>query len=188
MDNSDQQSLAGQLLIAIPDLHDPNFFRTVVLLFQHNDEGASGVILNRPSDVTIESVWQEVAQAEQCDCQDPVHIGGPVEGPIIGLHTSLALGETPVLPSLFLSFSSDNLNELVKQDEQRFRLYSGYSGWGPGQLESEIKQGGWLMLPANVDHVFDSPDGLWKQVCDQVGSDILKSHMGTHVPTDPSMN
>jgi putative transcriptional regulator len=180
-------SLAGNLLIAIPELHDVNFFRTVVLLFQHTEDGASGVILNRPSDVTIAKVWDEVAK-EPSDCQDVVNIGGPVEGPLIALHSSLALAEAPVVEGVFLSMERDNLNQLVNQSLQRFKIYSGYSGWGPDQLEAEIDQGGWLTLPANADHVFDSPEGLWKQVCSQVGHDILKPHIGNFVPTDPSMN
>jgi putative transcriptional regulator len=180
-------SLAGSLLIAIPDLHDINFFRTVVILFQHSAEGASGVILNRPSDVTVAKVWEEIAK-EPSECTDFVNIGGPVEGPLIALHTNPVVAETPVLDGVFVSMGRDNLNQLVAQSEQQFKIFSGYSGWGPGQLESEIEQGGWLQLPANANHVFDSPEGLWKQVCDQVGHDILKPHIGKHLPGDPSLN
>ena len=180
-------SLTGNLLIAIPDLHDVNFFRTVVLLFQHSDEGASGVILNRPSDVTIAKVWDEVAK-EPSESQDFVQIGGPVEGPLIALHSSLSLAEIPVVDGVFLSMGRDNLNQLVGQSDQQFKLYSGYSGWGPGQLESEIEQGGWLTFPASSEQVFDSPEGLWKQVCSEVGNDILKPHIGNFRPTDPSLN
>lgn len=181
------ECLAGNLIIAVPELHDENFFRTVVLMFQHTGEGASGVILNRPSDVTISKVWDEVAK-EPSECQDLVNIGGPVESPLIALHSSLALAETPVVEGVFLSMGRENLNQLVNQSVQQFKIYSGYSGWGPGQLESEIEQGGWLTLPANGDQVFDSPEGLWKQVCSEVGHDILKPHIGKFLPTDPSLN
>ena len=180
-------SLSGHLLIAIPELFDRNFFRTVVLLFQHSEEGASGVILNRPSEVSVRKIWNEVSDVD-CDCDDFVHIGGPVDGPLLTLHTSLALAETPVIPGVFLSMSRDHLNDLVQQDVQQFKVYSGYSGWGPGQLESEIDQGGWLTLPAKSDHVYDSPDGLWKQVCEEVGTDILGEHLGNQIPSDPSLN
>ncbi len=157
------------------------------MMFQHSDEGALGLILNRPSDVTIAKVWDEVAK-KPSDCADIVNIGGPVEGPLIALHSSLAHAETTIVSGVFLSKGRDNLNQLVAQTDQRFKIYSGYSGWGPGQLESEIEQGGWLTLPATAEHVFDSPDGLWKQVCGQVGHDILKPHIGKHLPTDPSLN
>ena len=180
-------SLEGKLLIAIPDLGDPNFSRTVVMLFQHDDKGASGVILNRPSDVTVQAVWQEVAE-EPSDSQEIVNIGGPVQGPLIALHGSLAFAETPVIPGVFVSLSREHLNSLVNQSDQPFKIYSGYSGWGPGQLESEIERGGWLTLEAEASHVFATPEGLWRQVCDQVGNDILRPHFGKHVPSDPSLN
>ncbi len=180
-------SLSGHLLIAIPELHDPNFSQTVVILFQHSEEGASGVILNRPSDVTVAKVWDEVAK-EPSECQDFIYIGGPVEGPLIALHTSLAVAESSVIPGVCISMGRDHLNDLVNQTYQQFKIFSGYSGWGAGQLESEIEQGGWLTLPANADHVFDSPEELWKQVCSQVGNDILMPHLGKHLPSDPSLN
>lgn len=181
------ESLEGQLLIAIPDLGDPNFSKTVVMVLQHNNEGASGVILNRPSEVTVSKVWNEVAEAD-CDCQELVNIGGPVQGPLIALHGSLALAETPVTSGVFVSLSREHLNSLVNQTEQPFKIFSGYSGWGPGQLESEIEIGGWLTLAAEASHVFDTPDGLWRQVCDKVGNDILMPHLGKHMPSDPSLN
>ncbi len=187
LQGNSMESLAGKLLIAIPELHDANFFQSVVLLFQHDDEGASGVILNRPANVTIAEVWDEVAR-EPSDCPDFVHIGGPVEGPLIALHTSLALAETPVVAGLYLSMGREKLNQLVNQSDQPFKIYSGYSGWGPGQLESEIEQGGWLTLPASANEVFDSQEGLWKQVCSQVGNDILKPHFGKFMSTDPTLN
>ncbi len=185
------ENLAGHLLIAIPDLHDSNFYRTVIVVFRHDQEGASGVVLNRPSDVSVSQVWQEITkdgQPSSSECQDFVHVGGPVEGPLIGLHTSLALAETPVIPGVFISMGRENLNSLVEQKEQSFKIFSGYSGWGPRQLESEIEQGGWLTLVAKHEHIFDSPEGLWKQVCHQVGNDVLRPHIGKHLPTDPTLN
>jgi len=181
------KTLAGKLLIAIPYLHDINFYRTVVLLFQHSEDGASGVVLNRPSEVTVADVWSEVASTPS-HCQDLVNIGGPVEGPLIALHSSLVWAETPVIDGVYLSMGRENLNELVCQDVQSFKLFSGYSGWGPGQLESEIEQGGWLIHQADVDHVFDSPEGLWKQVCAQVGHSVLKPHLGKFFASDASLN
>ncbi|MFK7767744.1 MAG: YqgE/AlgH family protein [Mariniblastus sp.] len=184
-------SLAGHLLIAIPDLNDSNFHQTVVVLFQHDNEGASGVILNRPSDVTVAKVWREISEegeTSDCQCEDFVHVGGPVEGPLIGLHTSLDLAESPVIPGVFISMGRKKLNQLVTQNNQQFKIFSGYSGWGPKQLESEIEQGGWLTLPAKQNHLFQSPDELWKQVCDQVGNNILRPHLGKHRPSDPSLN
>ena len=188
------EDLSGHLLIAIPDLGDPNFSKTVVLLFQHSEEGASGVVLNRLSDSSIRSVWDEIAD-EPCECEDLIGIGGPVQGPLIGLHSSQILAEDQVMPvgfnsgtPVYISLSRENLRELVHQQDQRFRIFSGYSGWGPGQLESEIAQGGWLTLKAKSEHVFNSPESLWRQVCDDVGKDVLLPLLGRHFPSDPSLN
>lgn len=179
--------LTGHLLIAIPDLFDQNFHQTVVFVIQHDEEGASGVVLNRPSDTTIRDVWEEVSEAT-AEAVDPVYIGGPVQGPLIALHESLALAESSVIPGVFVSVSREQLNELVQQHDHQYRIFSGYSGWAPGQLENELDQGGWLTLPAKHDHVFASTDGLWKKVCDAVGSDILGHHLGKHLPDDPTLN
>lgn len=180
-------SLAGNLLIAIPDLHDQTFARTVVMLVQHDEEGASGLVLNRPSDVTITQVWDEVS-AMPCDCQDLVYMGGPVEGPLIALHEEFHSGETCLCPNCYVSVGRESLNLLVNQSEARFRVYSGYSGWGPGQLEQELEQGGWFTCPATPQHVFDSPDGLWRELCEQIGEDVLGTHIGNVIPTNPTLN
>lgn len=180
-------SLAGNLLIAIPDLHDPSFSRTVVVLIQHDEQGASGLVLNRPSEVTISQVWDEVSSVP-CDCQDFVYMGGPVEGPLIALHEQFENNENPVWPDCYVSVGRDSLNALVNQSDAKFRVYSGYSGWGPGQLELEMEQGGWFTYPAASHHVFDSPDGLWRQLCEQVGEDVLGKHVGNIMPTDSALN
>lgn len=88
-------SLTGKLLIAIPELGDPNFYRSVVLVLMHGAEGATGVILNRPSSVTVASVWNQVSDVD-CECEDLVQMGGPVEGPLMALHTSLAVAERQI--------------------------------------------------------------------------------------------
>lgn len=156
------ESLKGHLLIAVPELPDRNFFRSVVLMFHHDEAGASGVVLNRPSEITVAEVWQEVSDTES-DCRQVVNIGGPVQGPLIALHTSLALAESQVIPGVFISMSRENLDAIVAQDFQQFKLFSGYAGWGPRQLDDEIEVGGWLTMEADFDHVFESPDELWKK-------------------------
>jgi putative transcriptional regulator len=181
------QSLKGHLLIAVPELPDRNFFRSVVLMFHHDESGASGVVLNRPSEISVAEIWQELSEIE-CDCQQTVNVGGPVEGPLIALHTSLALAESQVIPGIFISMSRENLNSIVALDAQQFKLFSGYAGWGPGQLDAEVEVGGWLTLAAEFDHVFESPEELWKKVCEAFGQQIMQAQIGKHVPPDPSLN
>ncbi|MEE2826197.1 MAG: YqgE/AlgH family protein [Planctomycetota bacterium] len=181
--------LTGKLLIAIPELGDPNFFRTVVLVLMHGDEGATGVILNRPSNETVATVWDEWSDLA-CDCPQFVQVGGPVDGPLIALHTSLAIAESQVLPGVFLTMDRDHLNQLVSQDEHDFRIFRGYSGWAPGQLESEIECGGWLLCEGEFEHVFESDDqALWKMVCEQLGHEIMLPHFSpSRHFVDPGLN
>lgn len=173
----------GNLLAAVPDLRDPNFFRTVVLIFQHDQEGAAGLVLNRQLPVTVQAVAREALELAG-DFPDSLHWGGPVEGPLMALHRSPALAELQVTAGLYFSMQKHNLQALLKRREHEFRLFSGYAGWGGGQLESEIDTGGWLALPAATEQVFGPPDGLWQQVCEEVGRRIIlpRTYFGPEPP------
>ncbi|QDT69907.1 hypothetical protein MalM25_28510 [Planctomycetes bacterium MalM25] len=180
--------LSGQLLVASRSLRDPNFRQTVVLLLEHNDDGALGVVLNRVSDRTVEMVWDAV-DFEPCVCEQPINFGGPVPGPLIALHTCEELSEKPVLPGLFLSMQKEHVDDLVRQEEHPFRLYSGNSGWGGGQLEGELKQGGWLSAPAHAGDVFAEPDEAWQEVTNRIALDVLMPGSDPDdLPSDPSLN
>ena len=180
-------SLAGHLLIAAPGMADDFFSLTVVLLFQHSDEGAVGVILNKPSDVCAHTVWDEIHENNP-HANAPINIGGPCQGPLMAVHNSLAFAEVPVIPGVALSFESDNLRKLIQQPEQSIRLFSGYSGWAPEQLENEICQGGWYTIPARPHLVFKDPTEMWRDACARYGDDILTPIAGSHIPSDPSRN
>lgn len=182
------ESLAGHLLIASPHLPDPNFFRSVVLMVQHDEEGALGLVLNRPSKLTVGQLWRQLEQ-EPCENEDPLRIGGPVEGPLMVLHESSEHGETKVVDGLYFSTQQDNLVAIVQQRQYRYTLLNGYSGWGPGQLESELEAGGWLTAEASALHVFSNQDELWKLVVGQIGEGIIRDGLKIkHTPNDPSMN
>jgi len=180
-------SLSGKLLIATPSLADSNFFRSVILLLQHTNEGASGVILNQPTGTTVSAVWDEISEAE-CECDHPVNCGGPVDGPLIALHQMPSIGEQQVTEDVYISMQRDSLHRLVMQADVRFRIFSGYSGWGAMQLDSEIENGSWLTLDSHADHVFGESDLLWRRVCENVGHDVLKPHLGNIRPTDPTLS
>lgn len=179
--------LTGHLLAAVPDLRDPNFFRSVVLVFQHDQEGAAGLVLNRQLSLSIGEVAREAMQLEG-DFPQPLFWGGPVEGPLMALHDSLALAEMQVLPGVFLSMQRENLQALIQRPQQTFRMFTGYSGWGKDQLDSEMADGGWLATPAMADWVFGDPSTLWRTVCEQIGKQILlPPHLsGPQPPTSES--
>ena len=182
------KSLSGKLLIASPQLRDPNFAQTVVLMIQHESQGAFGLILNRPGDKTVDEVWGLLGK-EACDCQQTVYMGGPVPGPLIALHTVESLSDQEVLPGLYATAQATAFDELLSQGTEEFRIYSGHAGWGDGQLEGELKLGGWLTCDARIDDVFSEHESLWQQVTSRIGLKILAPGLRPEqVPRDPGLN
>lgn len=181
-------SLKGHLLIAAPQLADPNFARAVVLMIEHDENGAFGVVLNRPSGRTVHEIWEELAD-DPCDCGESVNVGGPVGGPLLALHTHKSLAEAEVMPGVYLSAQREHLDELVRQRDGGFRLFSGYSGWGGGQLENELKQGGWITKKATKQYVFTDADDLWQRVGKDITEEVYRRGLKLkNFPDDPSLN
>lgn len=154
-------SLTGKFLVARPLLHDPNFVQTVVLLLHHSTKAAFGLVVNRPAEVK--------------ELPFPVFSGGPCESQgLLLLHghaewmkESADLPESEVAPGIFLGDASC-LQRLSEPDPElvfRFRMFSGNSGWGPGQLEAELVAGVWAVIPATGELLFDTPiDDLWNRL------------------------
>lgn len=182
------KTLKGQLLMASPQLADSNFSRAVVFMIEHDENGAFGVILNHPSDRTVRDVWEELTDAP-CECLEPINVGGPVEGPLIALHTAGDLAESEVMPGIYLTAQRENLDQLVRRQGAPIRLFSGYAGWGGGQLEDELKQGGWISTEATRDAIFANAHDLWDQVGDEIAQGVLRHGAKIrHFPDDPSLN
>jgi putative transcriptional regulator len=179
------QSLKGQLLIAGPSLIDPNFRRTVVLVGEHSDDGALGLVLNRASEATVDEAVPELAVV--VDNISYVHFGGPVQPSAIVVLAdfvdpdragSLVLDSVGFLPA---EVDPDELGEL-----RRARVFAGYAGWGPGQLDGELEEGSWIVEPALPEDVFtDDPDELWADVLRRKGGPFS---VLAHMPYDPSLN
>lgn len=183
---------SGSLLAAAPDMNDPNFMHTVVLILQHTHEGAYGLVLNRPSAITVNLL---LAQHPILSTQRfPVHSGGPV-----GLDTLQFLHSLPeeipggaeLVPGLYLGGDLDAVARVIERDSQaaqrQLRLLLGYSGWGAGQLESELTQGAWVPAPlADPEWVFlKDPQHVWRKVLRSLG----KYAQGLEdLPPDPSWN
>ncbi len=182
-------TLAGHLLIAPPYLSDPNFVNTVVLMIQHDGEGAFGVILNRPTTRSIQEVWAEV-RGESCDCRRRVNVGGPVTGPLVVLHTEPVLAEMRVVDGVYCSMSADKIEDIVSTDRKLVRFYAGYSGWGSGQLEAELATGSWLTTLADTDAIFyTAEDDLWPKVVRRAsGTETIPLFDTEREPDDPSLN
>lgn len=181
-------TLQGHFLVASPHLLDPNFARSVVLLIQHSEDGAFGVVLNRPTESTVEELWSEVGDGE-CEDARHVHLGGPVSGPLIALHTDAALSEMEVVPGVFFSAQREHLEELVLRPDKPFRLFVGHSGWGEGQLDREMEEGSWLTLPATSEYVFYDDGDLWQRIAQKIGQTFLSSALKIkNIPPDASVN
>jgi len=163
--------LAPGLLVAVPQLDDPNFARSVVYLIAHSDEGAFGLVLNRPADVDLHTVCAELGL--EAATQDPVYMGGPVDiGRGFVLYRGAAEDDaSEVQPGVQLSGEPDVLSQLLAR-RGSFRLYLGYAGWAPGQLEQELAAGAWLTVPSRPEYLLDvDADALWARVIRDQGID-----------------
>lgn len=172
--------IAPGFLVAAPQLKDPNFESSVILMLEHDDEeGALGVVINRTANVTLEAVIGEM-QLEipnvviDLDKHPPVLYGGPVS-PERGwiLHTPDWKGPetSEVDENLYVTSSIDVLNAIIAgQGPKKYRFYLGYSGWGPHQLVGEIKSGAWINVPFAADLVFDVPlKKIWAATLSRLG-------------------
>ncbi|MCI0636411.1 MAG: YqgE/AlgH family protein [Actinobacteria bacterium] len=178
-------SLRGHLLIAGPALVDPNFWRTVVLVGEHSEEGALGVVLNRASDAPVDETVPELAIL--ADDLGQVHVGGPVQpSAIVVLADFLEPDRAASLVLDSVGFLPAEVDPTTLGELKRARVFAGYAGWGPGQLDDELEEGSWIVEPALPDDVFTSePDALW--------SDVLRRKGGPFgvlalMPPDPSLN
>ena len=131
------KSLQGQLLVATPRLGDENFFRAVVLMVEHTDDGALGVVLNRVAQQPVKELWAEVSEVP-CESQRKINLGGPVSGPLLALHTNSEWSELEILSGVYLAAQKDFLDQLVQQEGYRWRIYLGHAGWGGGQLAEGV--------------------------------------------------
>lgn len=179
-------SLRGHLLVAGPALDDPSFRRTVVLVGEHGDEGAMGVVLNRVSDVTVEEAVPPMALLTARD--ELVYLGGPVQPQAVVVLADFAdpsQAEVMVVDNVgFLPGEVDAVDDLGEL--RSVRVFAGYAGWGPGQLEGELAEGAWVILPARTSDVFTSaPDHLWKDVLRREGGAYRALAM---LPDDPRVN
>lgn len=182
------QSLQGHLLVATPELLDPNFHRTVVLMVHHDEEGATGLVLNRASNMRISEIWEKVSESP-CESHAPVLHGGPCNGPLMAIHTDEFLMETEVAPGVYFCSSPDKLQRLVLLTDQPVQFFAGVAGWGPGQLEDELATGSWHACPAEPEHIFEADANLWDRVTRQIaGQRFLKALNIRQAPDDPSVN
>ena len=179
------ESTRGKLLIASPRLADPNFMRTVVLMIQHNDQGALGLVLNRPLDLTVRDACKETLP-EPCNVDQILHQGGPCQGPLMVLHGNELSKDSDVLPGVYFTTERAKIESLLKHPGAQARYFVGYSGWAPGQLEAEMEVESWLVSPADSGMVFEAKSNLWSKLMTRRMMDQPADL--SSIPDNPSMN
>ncbi len=177
-------SLQGKLLVSSPALIDPNFRKTVVLIAHHDEEGAMGLVLSRPSDVLAVDAVPILDGLPGAD--EPVFVGGPVQPEafmVLAEFTDVEQAAAPIIGGLgFMPADADPEDLGIT----RLRLFAGYSGWGGGQLEEELEEESWIVAEAIPDDAFaDDPDELWRTVLHRMGSAFS---LMENMPFDPGLN
>jgi len=188
---ADAQTLTSTLLVAMPQLEDPNFSRTVMLVVEHDEGGTFGLVLNRSVDLLATTLCASLDVRWNGDSEANVHWGGPVEPNsgwlLLNEPKSVDLDDPAITrvgeADLFLARSVEVLRYASTESPGDIRFYLGYAGWGPGQLEWEMTQGAWLVAPPNCEAVFQSSnDSMWDETVRSLGIEpaSLVSTQGVH--------
>ncbi len=179
--------LKGQLLLDGGQLRGSFFHRAVVLICQHDAEGAFGLVLNRSSGNTVGDAL--VADMPEQLKGQPLHLGGPVQpGALSFLHSDAFMPDASVMPNLDLGHSLDDLIDIGQSfsTTEKVKMFAGYAGWSPGQLEEEMKRKAWLTHPASLELVFETkPEQLWPLILRRKGG---KYRLLAETPEDLSLN
>lgn len=176
------ESLRGHLLIAGGGLFDPNFRQTVVLIARHAEDGAFGLVINRRARLPVAAIHPELGELAGPD-DDLVYYGGPVQPDVCLVLADFGTEPPPdaIVGTIGLVPSDRSERELA-----RFRVYCGYAGWAPGQLESEIERGDWIVENAHPEDVFTAnPEGLWSRLLRRKGGEYA---LLATMPFDPTLN
>ena len=182
------KSLKGHLLAASQQLLDPNFYRTVILLLEHNAEGAAGVVLNRPTEATLAGIATGVLD-EATDWDKAIRLGGPVPGPMIAVHNRPDLADRAVAEGIHSTIDAAKVQEIIRERVEPSCFFANYAGWGPGQLETELQDDSWIYIPARNELVFSDGEELWETICREYRALRLRRDFGVSIlPDDPTLN
>lgn len=178
-------NVQGLALVASPYLTDPNFLRSVVYILRHDTDGALGLVLNRRMDMTVGKLLEQLSE-KYVSNDSNVYYGGPVDGPLVMLQSI----ETSNQRMLAVASDQDRIMSVCQSgDVENYRVFDGYSGWGAGQLESELQSGGWIVWDIQPEDVFSDSEELWQRAIRQIGRDILSGGIDpSHIPEDPAYN
>jgi putative transcriptional regulator len=180
-------SLHGFFLVASLHQLDPNFAKAVILVFGHNESGAFGVIVNdfQRKNQGLQLPFDRMSRSQNAS----IHWGGPVKGPLMAVHARGFFGEWELLPGVFMSRRKQNVFALVQRHVQPCKIFKGYVGWGPGQLENEVEQEIWHVVPAAPQLIFHETGNLWERLSRLVSRLMFLAMFNIqYAPGDPLLN
>ena len=164
------------------------FARTVILLLEHNSDGAMGIVLNRPTEATVNDIAAQIMEQE-IDWDKPIHLGGPVRGPLQVLHDRAEWGDQEVVRGRPRHGDAENVRELLAIQPEPSLIVANYAGWGTGQLEGEIAEDSWLTHPRAELVFYLEPTELWRFVLNEIHAAELSNVLGLkRLPNDPGLN
>src|SRR4051812_7913109 len=178
--------LKGKVLVASPKLLDPNFARSVVLIVQHNEKGAMGLVINRALETTVREAWTQVSSVPYPN-DDPLFQGGPCEGPLIVLHRNPDKGQMEVAEGIWLSSDADAVKALVDDVVDPLKFFVGYAGWTGMQWETDLSRGAWQVAEIDSALVMSTPQDIWEELQAAARQALRALGGGTRPAVDPRL-
>jgi putative transcriptional regulator len=180
-------SFQGHFLLAASHQLDPNFAETVILVAGHTQRAAFGVIVNRSMGET-QRLQRRIA-LQRYSGMARFFSGGPVTGPLMAVHTHESLAERRLLSGVFFSAKERNVLAIMRQSRGCCKIFTGYAGWGPEQLDYEVDQGIWRVVPALTEQIFSGDYDLWEQLSSQASRCLLRTMFNIrYIPLNPLLN
>jgi putative transcriptional regulator len=182
-------SLKGHLLVASPTLTEGNFSKTVLLILEHTEDGAAGVILNRPTEISVGNFAREFL-SEELEWDKFLYMGGPVSGPLLVLYSDDSDPEREIIAGVSSTADTDRIMEILQEKREPSLIIANYAGWEGGQLEAEMLEGSWLVHQATPGLIFWAEErDFWDAMIRQISSTKLNDLLGLgRLPGDPSQN
>lgn len=190
-DENPRISLAGFLLVAAPGVQDPVFANSVCIIVEHSKEQTIGIMLNRRLAMETESFWDQLLEgaAKPANSDSHVNFGGPQNGPVLAIHDNQMLAEGGNSQGVYMSAQSETLKKLAQSTLDHCRLFIGHAVWQVSQLETEIINGDWHVLPAVPELVFADEHTMWARGIQAVGNGIIQAATGLpHLMAQPFLN
>jgi putative transcriptional regulator len=190
--HEERVSLAGCLLAAHADMDNPMFSKGVCLIVEHTEKGTVGIMLNRPLAIDPTPVWKTLLQGEVSESSELVghfNFGGPENGPIVAIHNDSQLADGGNSQGVYVSAQAESLQKLATTAPEHLRWFIGHAEWGKSELEREIVDGKWYVVPAIPQIVFAEESQMWPTAIRFEANSVISTFPGVdHFPPSPSMN